>query len=67
MSMYGKTHYNIVISFQLIKINGKKVKYKKIKKRKSYLQIELKFEVYDNILKFMNYKYLVFQDIIFKS
>ena len=24
MSMYGKKHYNIVISLQLIKINGKK-------------------------------------------
>ena len=24
MSMYGKNHYNIVISLQLIKINGKK-------------------------------------------
>ena len=24
MSMYDKTHYNIVISLQLIKINGKK-------------------------------------------
>ena len=24
MSMYGKTHYNTVISLQLIKINGKK-------------------------------------------
>ena len=24
MSMYGKKHYNIVISFQLIKIKGKK-------------------------------------------
>ena len=24
MSMYDKTHYNIVISFQLIKINEKK-------------------------------------------
>ena len=33
----------------------------------SYLQRELKFEVYDNILKFMNYKYLVPQAIIFKS
>ena len=26
MSIYGKTHYNIVISLQLIKINGKKIK-----------------------------------------
>ena len=25
MSMYGKNHYNIVISLQLIKINGKNV------------------------------------------
>ena len=24
MSMYGKNHYNIVISLQLLKINGKK-------------------------------------------
>ena len=24
MSMYGKNHYNILISLQLIKINGKK-------------------------------------------
>ena len=24
--MYGKNHYNIVISLQLIKINGKKIK-----------------------------------------
>ena len=34
---------------------------------KSYLQRELKFEVYDNILKFMNYKYLVLQAVIFKG
>ena len=27
MSMYGKNHYNIVISLQLIKINGKKTFY----------------------------------------
>ena len=26
MSMYDKNHYNIVISLQLIKINGKKKK-----------------------------------------
>ena len=26
MSMYGKNHYNIVISLQLIKINEKKIK-----------------------------------------
>ena len=26
MSMYGKNHYNIVISLQLIKTNGKKKK-----------------------------------------
>ena len=26
MSMYDKNHYNIVISLQLIKINGKKIK-----------------------------------------
>ena len=26
MSMYGKNHYNTVISPQLIKINGKKIK-----------------------------------------
>ena len=26
MSMYDKTHFNIVISLQLIKINGKKKK-----------------------------------------
>ena len=25
MSMYDKKHYNIVISLQLIKINGKKI------------------------------------------
>ena len=30
MSMYDKTHYNIVISLQLIKINEKKPKKKKI-------------------------------------
>ena len=30
MSMYDKTHYNIVISLQLIKINEKKAKKKKI-------------------------------------
>ena len=29
MSMYGKNHYNIVISLQLIKINEKKKKKKK--------------------------------------
>ena len=30
MSMYEKNHYNIVISLQLIKINGKKEKKLKI-------------------------------------
>ena len=29
MSMYGKNHYNIVISLQLIKTNGKKKKTQK--------------------------------------
>ena len=34
MSMYGKNHYNIkVISLQLIKINEKKNKNKKIQKK----------------------------------
>ena len=28
MSMYGKNHYNIVISLKLIKINGKYIKNK---------------------------------------
>ena len=34
MSMYDKNHYNIVISLQLIKINGKKKKNSKRKKKR---------------------------------
>ena len=34
MSMYGKNHYNIVISFQLIKINGGKKKDESLEKQK---------------------------------
>ena len=30
MSMYGKNHYNIVISLQQIKINEKKIKKKNL-------------------------------------
>ena len=35
MSMYGKNHYNIVISLQLIKIKGKKIKSPGSVKKKS--------------------------------
>ena len=34
MSMYDKKHYNIVISLQLIKINGEKKTLKKLKNEK---------------------------------
>ena len=33
MSMYGKNHYNTVISLQLIKINEKKMKEEKFRKK----------------------------------
>ena len=35
MSMYGKNHDNIVISLQLIKINGKKMENRKLTKKKT--------------------------------
>ena len=45
MSMYDKTHYNIVklISLQLIKINGKKKQ--KQKQKKDYMVFDLKESV----------------------
>lgn len=33
----------------------------------SYLHMELKFEIYDDIFKSMHYKYLVVQGTIIKS
>ena len=44
MSMYGKNHYNTVISLQLIKINEKKKKKKTIEEEQEAVVLGEKWE-----------------------
>ena len=64
MSMYGKNHYNIVISLQLIKINGKKIHTQKNRFHPHFAKYKIlpSMHIYNQARLVSNFHCLIFQD-----